>query len=131
MPHLTTLTAQQVFDAAAYNMLAHGGSPRDLFIKADSKKHLQERRRWSYFVRQGRAPKHCALLIADLETLHREAEPEAWPARLVSIAHAYNLEPPSCTANARTSRTQTVANAAPESPASLPDAARGVTDEAS
>lgn len=58
---------QQVFDLAAYHMMAHGGSPRDLF------------------------PKSQTTLVRDLERAHLYVPPAKWKDALDRIAHDYNL----------------------------------------
>jgi len=85
------MSEQQVFDAASYHLLAHGGAARDLFLKDDSKAY-NTRRTWSYFRRQNRVPAHAAMLIEDLERIHRERNPDDWKDALVKLARIYNLE---------------------------------------
>lgn len=91
VPTLTAMTEQQVFDACAYHMLAHGGSPRELLLKPESRA-FNRRRSWGYFVRQKRAPRHASLLIADLEEIHRNTPPEEWASALDNTARAYGLQ---------------------------------------
>lgn len=87
LPHLSR---QQIFERAAYHMLAHGGSPIEQFIKPE-----RERDRvgmsYAYLVRQRRAPKHAAQLLIDLDTLHRDVDPAQWPERIVILARHHHL----------------------------------------
>lgn len=91
VPELGTMTEQQIFDAAAYHLIAHGGAPRDLFLKAESRE-FNSRRTWGYFRRQKRVPANGAHLIEDIERIHREREPADWKSALAVVAHAYRLE---------------------------------------
>ena len=91
VPTLATMTEQQVFDAAAYHLIANGGAARDLFLKPESRK-FNPRRTWSYFRRQKRVPAHASKLIDDLERIHRDREPTDWISALAKLAHAYHLE---------------------------------------
>lgn len=61
------MNEQQTFNCAAYHMLAHGGSPRDLF--PDSRSNL----------------------VKDLERVHSHVHPAKWKEALDRLAHDYKL----------------------------------------
>lgn len=93
IPELASMTEQQVFDTSAYHMLLHGGCPRDLFLKPESRP-FNKHRTWAYLRRQRRVPAHAAHLIDDLERIHRERNPAEWMHALSQIARVYNLKGP-------------------------------------
>lgn len=68
------MTPQAMFDQSAYHMLAHGGSPRDLFPHARG--HLAD----------------------DLERIHCNTPPERWPLELSRIAQTYKINSESANA---------------------------------
>lgn len=90
---LSSLTEQQIFEAAAYHMLAHGGAPRELFLKEESKQ-FNKHRAWASLVRYGRAPKHASTVIGELERIHREDAPDTWVAGIVAVARKHKLHVP-------------------------------------
>ena len=90
LPELPGMTRQEIFNRAAYHMLAHGGSPTEIFIKPD-KREDRGNSSYAYLVRQRRAPKHASQLLIDLDALAREYPPDRWLERLRIIARHHHL----------------------------------------
>jgi hypothetical protein len=91
IPELGGLSDQEIFDRVAYHILAKGGEPQDILIKPNCLPYM-DHRRWGYLVKQGRAPKRAAQLIALLEEVARHTPLDRQAHEIVAIGRAFKLE---------------------------------------
>lgn len=93
IPGLGDMTEQQIFEMAAYHLLANGGSPYDIFLRKEARS-VMTGRTWGYLVRQKRAPRVASQIVIEIERLHRKAPPDTWAAGILQIANKHALNVP-------------------------------------